>query len=242
MADEILTPATRYAQTSNLPAGWYTLADMQEAVAAALQRFTDDRPRIAVDGFVGDGTDVYDLSTKVAGGSWDEDTSRVVDVAYPFSAADENLLESEEWHVVELPTVGKSLHIKSGAPAATDYVRVRFTASWTEAAVPARFRSAVAMLAAAAYLRMIAARYAQSGESLLGADAFNRGGAAQTMRSLARDYEDKYAALVVGATGASGDGAAGAAALAPSVVFVSAPLDGQRGAGPLVPYGDDYVE
>lgn len=241
MANEILTPATRYAQTTNLPTGWYVAEDMAEAVLAALLRFHDDLPRIVTAGFSGTGASSYDLSTALGVGSWDEDSSSVSDVAYPFTAADENSLDLSKYRVVEVPSTGKTLVFLDDAPTASETVRVRYSAPWTEATVPAKFRSAVAMLAAANYLRMIAARFAQQSEGTLSGDVFNRAGASTSMLKIADTYDSKYREVVVGGGGSTGAGAAAAdAGPGAAVAWTQMGSGGQQGTGPLIDYEDVY--
>lgn len=226
MASEIFTPAERYAQTGNLPTAVYDANDLLEAVNAALLRYGQDLPQDLVGSFSGDGGSEYDLS-ELSLTSWDEDSSSLVEVAAPWSVSDQNVLGFDDWIEVEDPTNGRVLYLTALEVEATDTIRVRYTAPWTQAAVPTKHVSAVAMLAAAFYLRMMAARFAQSGESTIGADVFNRNTASQSFRNLARDYLEQYGEIVNIETGAD----AGPQA---AIGFAQIDVGGNAGLGPLI--------
>ena len=236
MSDEIKTPAAAYAQTSNL-GDMYSETDLERAVAGAIARYTQDRANRVVGSFVGDGTSTYDLSAKGLTG-WTEALSQVTEISYPYSAADENVLGSQDWFVIDDPTNGKTLYLPNSAPAATETVRIRYTAPWAEDTVPAHHVEAVAMLAAALYLRMLAVRMTQSGESTIQADSFDRKSNGNQFSTLADKYERQYKEIVVPAeveTSGGSSSSAGAAAVAVGTLDVG----GNYGYGPMIEYDED---
>lgn len=234
MADEILTPAKIYAQTGNLPTGVYVAGDMTEAVNAALRRLGKDHPRPLYGKITGDGTSVYDLSAANMTG-WDEDESVVQEISYPYTVADENILATTEWYLVDDPDNGLSLVLASASPAATETIRVKFTGAWTEATVPSGWISAVAKLAAANYLVILAARYAQKGESTMTADTFNGQAASDAFIRLANKLESEYRDTV-GIPESSGGADGGVAA---AVSWGQVDPGGHDGLGVVIPYGDE---
>lgn len=205
MANEILAPAKRLVYWDNLPAGWTDDNMAADAVAAALARFGQDVTRTVVSSITGDGTNrSWDLSGETLDG-WDERDSELLDVAWPWSATDENWLDGEAWTVVDSPTTGKAL-VMDSTPAQDDVVAIRFTALWEEGTVPAKWRPCVAKLAAAHMARAFAGRRAATGDSSISAAVSVGPNEVQTWLQLARDLEKAYASEV---TSSGGDGSGG---------------------------------
>lgn len=194
MANEILTPAYQMVSGANLPTeggGFLPAVNQATAVASALQRFDRDKARTLNEAVTGDGTAIYDLSASLSA-AWDEDSSAVVLVDYPYTLGDDNIVTTEKWKVVDAPTTGKTLYFTESTPAATETIRVEFSSPWTEATVPSAYRYSVAKLAAANMARMIGARMAQSNDSTIAADTFSNNSAARDWTNIAKEYESQY--------------------------------------------------
>lgn len=230
MANEILTPAQHYITFSNLPTDFIIAAQMTSAVSAALTRFDDDHARVINGAITGDGTNAYDLSTDLA--SWDEDSSSVTGVEYPYTLGEDNELKLTDWSIEDDPTTGMTLCFPSHTPAATETIKVTFVAPWTEATVPSKYIQAVAKLAASNMALMIASRMAQSNESTIGADTFRHNSAARDWRDIAKDLEIQYKELL--------GLIAGIAASSPKPASVDMQIDVGSGSG----YGKvhDYAD
>ncbi len=232
MADEIKEPAEIFAQTANLPAGVYDEAHMVVCINAALRRYDKDEPNYVYGSFAGDGTSLYDLSAQSLP-SWDEQESDVMGVDYPYTPQAIFPLGFEDYNIIDDPTDGLTLVFVTAVPAATENIRLRYSIEWTEALVPSQHISAIAKLAAANYLRMMAARFSQRGESTIAADVFSGQSAGDSFLRVARDYEDQYSSTI----GVSVDGSSDIGEKA-SVHVTQVDVGGQDGLGPLVGYED----
>ena len=237
MADEILDPAKHYVTFSNLPDDVQTAmaAQAASAVAAALARFGEDHAQEVVEGITGDGNDYYDLSDGLT--AWDEDSSSVLAVEYPYTIGEDNELDLSEWSIEIAPSTGKTLYLNESSPAATETIKVTFTAPWAESSVPSRYVHPVAMLAGSYLARMIAARMAQSNESTVNADTFQRNVAA-------RDWQDIADKLLVGyetALGVGGGSGADGGAAGPPAASVDLQIQegSGHGRGKIHDYADD---
>lgn len=219
MANEILTPAGYYVQASNLPTGWLSPDSQSRAVADALLRFGRDFPRRVVGEFAGNATELYDLSTLSLTG-WTEGISTVSLVEYPLTDGIDKRLDASAWDVYDDLTLGSVLRFAEYEPASTETIRIIYSVAWTESTVPANRIGPVAKLAAANMARMVAARFAQEGESTVTADVFNRSSASDRMLALARHLESQYEEEMGLSAGEEGQGA-GAAGVAPACSFTN---------------------
>jgi hypothetical protein len=198
MANEVSTPAQLYIQAANLPTNWLPSGNITEAVAAAMARYDQDSPRVKYDEISGDGGQDYDLSA--VAGSWDEDSSQVLGVDYPWSLGTDNELDWDDWEVWEDPTNGATLYFQNHTPAATESFRLQYTIAWTEGTVPSKHLRAVAKLAASEMARMIAARRAQTSESTINADIVTGQSETQQWLTLAKALLADYETEVLGAS------------------------------------------
>ncbi len=223
MADRIETEAALHVQADNLPTGFLPAANKLAAVGSALRRYDRDFPRYVFGSFVGDGTRSYDLSAQSLTG-WDEDDSWVSEISYPYTVTDESVLDSANWSVVEDPTNGKTLVFAGSSPSSSQTVRVKYVAKWTEQAVPETHLTAVSQLAASYMARMLAARFAQKGQSTINADVFNATSNSSQWLTLAKRFEEKYEEIL----GIDGDTEVPAA-----ISITNVDEGGQYGYGPL---------
>jgi hypothetical protein len=207
MADEIRTPALLYIQETNLPSGFLPTDNVDESVLAAIRKYSEDFPRDTYGAITGDETSVYDISAASITG-WDETDSIVSHVYAPWSLADKNEVANNEWSIEDDPTTGKNLVFTELAPDATETIRILFGGLYEESGIPSRHLSSVAKLAASNMCRMIAARFAQQGESTIAADTFQSTTHADQWRSLAGDLESQYKKGVGMSTNGSGPEAA----------------------------------
>ena len=108
----------------------------QLAIKAAVERYSLDRPDQAVEDFTGDGGRFYLLTgaSKVLSG-WVHGFSHVIGIEYPAEAVsadhEPNMLVSEDWDDRYEDGTNQYLRLVSVVPAATETVRVRFTAPYS---------------------------------------------------------------------------------------------------------------
>lgn len=161
-------------------------ADYLAALTEALKRFSRHRPRLVCEDLAGAASHDLDLPT-----GWIEGVSTVVSIEYPVGDVPETLLDSNQWTLYHSPA-GLRLRLLDAAPAVTDTVRILYSALHVEATIPAADREAIASMAAAVCLRQLAARYGQSMDPTLSADAVNYQSKTDQYRRLAEALEQQY--------------------------------------------------
>lgn len=170
-------------------------AEMVRAIEEAIAgRYSKDRPQKLVTDLAGDGA-TYEWSVASLTG-WQEGFSRIVEIEYPQGERFPAYLDSGEWLLYASPS-GRLLRL-ARAPSAGKTARVRFTAAHAADAstVPEADFYAVGALAAALAARRLAAAYAQTGDSSLGADSVNYRTKSQEYLTLARHLEKEYENLL----------------------------------------------
>lgn len=188
--------------------------DVDRAIASALGLYSKDRPREIAKDIAGSGAFDY-LLTVALFPSWSEGFSRVIEVAFPYSATTREppvLIEGLDWREVVLDANARYLRFLSSTPTATQHMLVTHTAphqlDGTVTTIPAGDEEALADLAAAACCDQLAAVYSQSTNASISADSVNQISKAAEYRALARVYRDRYAEKI----GKPKDGAPAAAA------------------------------
>lgn len=157
-------------------------ASRQAIVKAAVERYSNDRPREIVDEVTGDGGKYYGLSSSLS--SWSDGFSRVIQIEYPAAtvASDEapSYLEPSDWNddfwADASGTSTRYLYLPNHAPASTETMRIRYTApyAWdddSETETPGADFYAICNLAAGLVCQAIAAKFSQIGDSTISADA-----------------------------------------------------------------------
>lgn len=141
--------------------------DYVPAVAAALAKYSKDRPGDLVDDVAGAGTHDVGLPE-----SWVEEFSRVKAVEYPVGRVPEALLRPSEWRIYRAPT-GPFLRLIYAAPPAGSLVRVTITVPRAEADIVSGDLDAVACLAASFCCETLANLFAQTSDPTIAADVVN---------------------------------------------------------------------
>lgn len=104
-------------------------------VKAAVEQYSTDRPDTLTADITGDGGRYYEIVANLPG--WVEGLSRIVAIEYPAEAvsADQDpvYLEREDWRDDYYVGATRYLYLRAHAPAATDTMRVTYTAAyrWT---------------------------------------------------------------------------------------------------------------
>lgn len=160
-------------------------ADYEQGISEAAARYCSDRPRLLVADITGTGATDYPLPE-----GWTDGLSTVVSIEYPVGGNPETLLDQNQWQVYRSPS-GLVLRFRS-APASGSVARLLYTGSYSTAEIPAHDRDAVMNLAAGICCRMLAARYAQTGDPTIMADSVNYRSKMDEFRRLADSYEAQY--------------------------------------------------
>jgi len=173
-------------------------------VKAAVERYSQDAPDTRTDDVSGDGGRYYGIAASLSG--WVEGFSRIVKIEYPAAdiSADETptYLESEDWRddywKSESGTQTRYLYLPAHSPAATETMRITYTVPYTWSSspeatdTPAQDFFAICHLAASLCCRALAARYAQLGDSTLGADATAHTTKSSEYANRAKEYMTMY--------------------------------------------------
>lgn len=165
------------------------MAQRERAIAAAVARYSADRPLKLVRDITGDGGNQLTPPAE-----WVEDFSKLIRVEYPIGQYPIRWLPTEGYGVYRAPA-GEKLAFTS-APAAGDDVRVTFTGRQIltddEDTVAPGARAALAAYAVADALEQLAARHAADGTPTIDADAVDHNSKADRYRRLAAAQRKQY--------------------------------------------------
>lgn len=203
--------------TTNPLAGDYTV--LEEAITAAVTRFSQDRPRDVVVDVAGSGSEYYPLTggSSVAT-SWVDGSSRIASIDYPAAAVAAGytptwLDPDLDWTIYRSATV-TYLRFRSTSPASGETARVTYTAPHTHTSVtdtvPAPDLDALCDLAAHYACLALATKAAASQDSVIAADSTNYRDSQlrfnQQAESWLKSYEDRMGIKDGGVAGASATG------------------------------------
>jgi hypothetical protein len=146
---------------------------------SAIERYSHDLPDMVTEDITGDGGNYYAVATALT--SWSEGFSRILTIEYPAPtvASDEApvYLEPDDWTDDYWDGSTRYLYLPNHAPAATDAMRVRYTAPYLPTAdaydIPAEHFGAVCNLAAGLCAQAIANKYSRSSDSTIVVDSVN---------------------------------------------------------------------
>jgi hypothetical protein len=164
-------------------------ADRQRFIRQAIaERYSQDRPQELVSELTGDGTN--DLALPAG---FERDFSNVRQLEYPIGEIPPALVEQEDLQIYRTPAADK-LRVLSTAIGNTEKAYLTWTARHNSdgSTVAARDFYAVCDLAAAAAFEALAAIYAQTGDSSVGADAVNYRSKSQEYLALAKTLRQRY--------------------------------------------------
>jgi len=202
---DILDAAERYVNDAGLTGTFDPLvADKTRAVDDALREYTAARPRDKVATATVSADITIDLEALT---DWAVGSSIVKTVWLDWSGTWADVIKTpqsfDDWDTIQNPTDGQEyLFWRVGAPAAAGTIGICFTALHVETSVPVVDRQAVGKLAASNMCLMVAAHYAETSKSSIGADSFLGAPQSREWRDLARDLRKQYS----DATGAGKDG------------------------------------
>lgn len=167
-------------------------ADYADLIEAALSRYSKDRPQLSYEDYAGDGA-AYDFTLPAA---WDRALTVVASVEYPQGEREPSYLQRRDWTIYARGTSAEKLRLLRLTPVSGEIVRLTYTLPHTvddsSATIPANDLKCLAWLAAAEGCHILARRYAQTSEPILGADSVNYTSKAAEYTRLGRELERKY--------------------------------------------------
>lgn len=168
-----------------------------DMLAAAIERYSLDRPNKVTEDETGDGGKYYPVSGLT---SWVEDFSHVLSIQYPaYAISADNIplyLEPDDWDDRYYDGSTQYIFFPYHAPAATESFRVSYTAPYVEVAgaynTPAQDFHAICYLTAGLCCRAIATKYSRTTDSTITADAVDHAGRADRFAARANEYISMY--------------------------------------------------
>lgn len=163
-------------------------------VEALTSRYSKARHLPKVKDLAGDGaTYKWTLNTTNFPG-WTQNFSVITGLEYPAGDREPKMLTGEDWLVYWPNSTAPELRLRSVTPAAGKTLRVTYATIHAEdgSTVPDGDFYGVVNLAASLCCRSLAAAYAQSGDTAIGADAVDYRGKSQQYAELAKVYEERF--------------------------------------------------
>lgn len=161
--------------------------DYDNAITAALKRYSRHRPRVLVADLPGTGSN--DLALPA---SWSDGHSGVQGVEYPVGNIPEEMIDQRDYKLYQTPT-GQKLRLLTVKPTVSEAVRLTFTGLHIdESTVAVADQEAVANLAASICCRALAAYYGNTGDPTIQADVVNYRSKTDEYRRLADSFESLY--------------------------------------------------
>jgi len=186
-----------------------------EQIKAAIERYSHDMPDIITEDEAGDAGKYYAVSGLA---SWSEGFSQIISIQYPAPtvASDEApvYLDPEDWDDNYWDGSTRYIYLPNHAPAATEAMRIRYTAPYTATNsaydIPPAHFYAVCNLAASFCCRAISNKYSRTNDNIIAADSVNHLTRAEEWSRRASTLQRMYAEELNISDGSAG-GAGGAA-------------------------------
>ena len=167
-------------------------------IDSAAELYSHDLPDEITTDITGDAGKYYDIAAGLA--SWSEGFSQVLAIEYPAVtiANDETptYLDHEDWDDDYWASGTRYLFLPNHAPAATEAIRVRYTAPYPLGTsgydIPGQHFYAVSHLAAGLSARAIAAKYSRTSDSTISVDAVDHLSRAQQWSRRADEFIKVY--------------------------------------------------
>lgn len=212
--------ASRIQDTANT----LTVADRDAFILQAVkQRYSKDRARELASDVAGSGTALLNLpqGPGTPAETFEDGFSEVRAIEFPIGDVPPTYLDNNEWTLYRTPT-GLKIMIAGLQPSNTDTLRITWTVRHTaptsqvDSTIPDADFEAVCDYAAKLCCEAMAAKYAQTRDPSISADAVNYRSKSQEYLGLAKALEKRYYAQVGiddGNTGAADSGVTGAIAM-----------------------------
>lgn len=185
-----------------------TGGDLDKILAKAVRDYSRHKPFFVKKKITGNGTSDYVLST-IFGGLWTHGYSQIKSIEYPIGEKPKSILDKEEYEIYDDGTAqdGSNLKLRfiSNQPSTSEYFIVEFS---VEMNLPVsgtknfpdtdEHFSNITTLAAALACQRLAAVYAQSKDSTIGADIINYHDKSAKYSALYKQYLTYYNLSVFG--------------------------------------------
>lgn len=164
------------------------------AINSAIKEHSRHKPRIVPEDEAGTGGFDYALTLL---SHWAEGVSVIKSVEYPVDDTNEtaDILQDDAWCIYHKPS-GKVLRFLEDVPAATETLRVTYTAlhicTDAECTIATFDEEAVQCLAAGYFCNMLATYYAQNQDSTIKADSVDHKSKSSDYAARARTYRKTY--------------------------------------------------
>lgn len=163
--------------------------DRDKAIALAVQRYSQDRPRAKVADIVAAGSNLLDLPA-----GWESGFSVLRSLEYPIGNVPPSLLDEGGIQLYESPSAVKIMTasaIPNGESARATF-SIRHTLDGATDTIPAHHQEAVATWAAGVALDQLASFFSGESDSTIGADAVNQRTKGQEFAARARTMRKLY--------------------------------------------------
>lgn len=168
--------------------------EVDNAVLAAVKRYSRHKPQSLVDEFQGDGGYNYDLPS-----DWVQGFSRIIQVEYPYDQQRPNVIPQENWALfLKLVNSTQTLVLRflTFSPVAGEYVRITYTTPHkvddSSSTVFDNDFDAVCSLAAAYCCGALSRKYSQTSDPTIAADVVNYAAKASSYASRAKELFQAY--------------------------------------------------
>lgn len=161
-------------------------ADYGQYLLDAVKRLSRVEPREVVQDIAGDGSFDYDLPAP-----YDPAFSTVLLVEYPAGEREPSYVDKLDWRIYTAPS-GAKLRFLADTPAVGETIRVTHTAlhelDGDSTTVPEARQDAVVLLGAGISCEALASHYANTGDSLIGADSVDHASKAKEYSGRAKRF------------------------------------------------------
>jgi hypothetical protein len=175
-------------------------AQLETIVKAAVERYSNDRPSNVIEDEVGDAGKYYGLVALLA--SWVEGFSRITKIEYPASAVsadtDPQYLSDEDWRDDYWAGGLRYLFLPNHAPAATETMRINYTAPYVwsgqpnQTTTPTQDFYAICNLAAGLSCQAIATKFSRTSDASIRADSVSHSTQAGEFSRRAKEFIALY--------------------------------------------------
>lgn len=160
--------------------------DYDDSIAAAIKRYSKDRPRLTC--FDQPGQDSSDIPLPA---DWNPGFSAIESIEYPIGNNPETLVDSRDWRLYRTPT-DTFIRFETIKPASSKDVRLLYSILHDEASLPVSDLEAVANLAASYCCRVLANAFGNTSDPVIQADVVNYRSKGDEYARRAKELEGLY--------------------------------------------------
>jgi hypothetical protein len=164
-----------------------TAEDIDSAIALAVIRYSQDRPRKVVADIAANGTSVFSLPD-----DFDVDVSQILSIEYPLGSMPPELLESDRYQLYQSPSATELLFMFAPSSAFRLTYSISHILTDLTDTLPVKHREAVTCWAAAYCCDQLASFYAQASDSTIQADHVQRNSQSKDYANQAKAFRNRY--------------------------------------------------